>query len=148
MNADPLDLAAHFRDMSDGELAARCSSGNLTEQAQAIADAERSARGLEATAPVLPPAADLPYAGDFKTVAQFLSPTDAFVVASCLEAAGIPAFVADANLVQANSLLAIAVGGVRVRVPTAHVAEAQEVIAAFHRGDYALLDDDTERDLP
>ena len=49
--------------------------------------------------------------------------------------------VADANLVQTNSLWSIAVGGVRIRVPEMRVGEAEEVIAAFNRGDYALADD-------
>lgn len=83
------------------------------------------------------------YEGDFVTVAQFLNPTDAHIVSMCLEAAGIPAIVADANLVQANSLWSIAVGGVRIRVPEARVEEAQEVIDAFNRGDYAIDDSDT-----
>lgn len=78
----------------------------------------------------------------FEVVAQYFSPTDAHVVADCLRVAGIPAFIADANLVQANYLLAIAVGGVRIRVPTQHAVEAREVIAAFERGGYALADDD------
>jgi hypothetical protein len=82
------------------------------------------------------------YEGDYVTVAQYLNPTDAHIVSMCLEAAGITAIVADANLVQTNSLWAIAVGGVRIRVPEMHVAEAEDVIAAFNRGDYALADEE------
>lgn len=44
--------------------------------------------------------------GDFLTVAQLLTPTEAHLMRACLEAAGIPAEVADANLVQTHSLLA------------------------------------------
>jgi len=82
------------------------------------------------------------YEGDFVTVAQFLDPTDAHIVRSCLEAAGVPAIVADANMVQMHSLMSIAVGGVRIRVPENHVAEAKQVIEAFNRGDFALPDDE------
>jgi len=82
------------------------------------------------------------YAGDFVTVAQFLDPTDAHIMRSCLEAAGVPAIVADANMVQMHSLLSIAVGGVRIRVPESYVAEAKDVIEAFNRGDFALTDDE------
>lgn len=81
------------------------------------------------------------YEGDFKTVARFLNPSDAHITCAYLEAAGVPAFVADANLVQLNSLLAIALGGVRVLVPASRVAEAKDVIQAFNRGDFALPDD-------
>ena len=82
------------------------------------------------------------YEGDFETVARFLDPTDAHIVTACLEAAGITALVADANLVQTNALWAIAAGGVRILVPARHAAEAKQVIAAFERGDFALPDDD------
>lgn len=85
---------------------------------------------------------DANHGDDFEVIAQYYSPTDAHLMAACLSAAGIPAFIADANLVQANYLLAIAVGGVRIRVRTKHVAEAREVIAAFERGDYAIADDE------
>lgn len=81
-------------------------------------------------------------AASFTTVAQLLSPTDAYLLAGCLQAAGIAAVVADANLIQANYLLAIAVGGVRILVPSALAGDAAAVIAAFNRGDYALADDD------
>ena len=84
---------------------------------------------------------DEKYEGDYVTVAQYLNPTDAHIVSMCLVAAGIPAIVADANTVQTHSLMSIAVGGVRIRVPEMRVAEAEEVIAAFNRGDYALADD-------
>ena len=79
---------------------------------------------------------------DFVTVAQFLDPTEAHIVCSCLEAAGVPAVVADANLVQLNSLWAVAFGGVRIRVPSARATEAREVIEAFNRGDFSLPDED------
>jgi len=79
---------------------------------------------------------------DFVTVARFFTPTDAHVVCACLEAAGIPALVADANLVQANSLWTTALGGVRLLVPSNFEAEAKAVIEAFERGDFALPDDD------
>ncbi len=80
--------------------------------------------------------------GDFVTVAQFLNPTEAHIVCSCLEAAGVPAVVADANLVQMNSLWAVAFGGVRIRVPSTRATEAKEVIDAFNRGDFALPEED------
>jgi hypothetical protein len=80
--------------------------------------------------------------GDFEVAGRFLSAMDAHVVCDCLKAAGVPALVADANLGQTNTLWAIALGGTRVLVPPSRMDEAQQVIAAFHRGDFALRDDD------
>jgi hypothetical protein len=141
MSADPLDLAKHFRGMADDELLSRCRSGGLTEDARSIASAELACRGLELPEPIATASGTDGYEGDFVTVARFLNPTDAHIICACLEAAGIPAFVADANLVQMNSLWAIALGGVRVLVPATRVAEAKHVIAAFNRGDFALPND-------
>jgi hypothetical protein len=143
MNIDSLDLARHFSDMSDDELLHRCGAGSLTEVAQPIAEAELSSRGLRLTsASESTLEENVLNNGDFETVAHFFSPTDAYVMAACLEAAGIQTYVADANLVQANSLWAVALGGVRVRVPSACVAEALDIIDAFNRGDLALPDED------
>jgi hypothetical protein len=141
MNSDPLNLVKHFRDMSDDELLYRCSSGSLTEVAQSIAIEELTSRGHKLPDPITTASETARYEGDFKTVARFLNPTDAHITCAYLEAAGVPAFVADANLVQLNSLLAIALGGVRVLVPASRVAEAKDVIQAFNRGDFALPDD-------
>jgi hypothetical protein len=142
MPPDPAVLATYFHDISDNELLDRCRSGSLTEDAQSIAYSELAARGLGIPAADAVPEKNIQYEGDFETVAQLFNPLNAYVVAGCLEAAGIPTVVADTNLVHLNSLLAIAVGGVRIRVPAARTTEAEEVIAAYYRGDFALLDDD------
>ena len=82
-----------------------------------------------------------PYLGDLVTVARDLTPTDAHMLCACLQAARVPAVVADDNLVQANPLWSVAVGGAKLRVAASHVEEARQVIAAFERGDFALDDD-------
>jgi hypothetical protein len=84
------------------------------------------------------------YAGDYEIVARFLNVMDAHIVRSCLEAAGVPAIVADAHTVQTNSLWAPALGGVRILVPSGFVAEAREVIDAFNNGEFALQNEDKE----
>ncbi len=141
MENDTASLERHFHDISDRELLHRCSSGSLTDVARSLAYAELISRGLALPAILSSaPEANEPYEGDFETVAQLFNPIDAFLLAGCLEAAGIPPVVADSNLVQLNSLWAIAVGGIRIRVPAARVAEAKDIIAAFHRGDLALPD--------
>ena len=142
MNIDQTDLERNFREISDDELLSRCGSGNLTEIAQSVADAELVSRGMNFPMPTPSSECEIQYDIDFTTVAQTFIPTDAYLIAARLEAEGIPAIVADSNFVQANTLLAIAAGGVRVRVPVSFAAEAQKVIEALNRGDFALSDDD------
>lgn len=84
---------------------------------------------------------DPAYAGDMTIVAKYLTPTEAHLLCACLHAAGIPADAGDTHTVQMHSLLTVAVGGARVRVPAAREAEAHAVIAAFHRGEFALAED-------
>lgn len=81
------------------------------------------------------------YQGDPTIVARHLTPTEAHILCSCLNAAGVPAETGDTHLVQAYSLLEIAVGGACIRVPAIFFQEAQDVIAAFKRGDFELNDD-------
>jgi hypothetical protein len=78
---------------------------------------------------------------DLFIVARYLIPMEAALMQGCMEASGIPAVLADAHLMQADLLLAPALGGVRILVPAAHVQEAQAVIDAFQRGDFALGED-------
>jgi len=143
MDVDLIDLASRFSQLSDAELLSRFASGMLTALASAIAAREIRRRGLEL--PEVPdvqaPEAD-EYAGDYETVARYLNVMDAHVVYACLEAAGIPAYIADAQIVQTNSLWAPAVGGARIMVQARYVKDAQEVIAAFDSGALALQDED------
>ncbi len=132
--------------MNDDELLSRLGSGALNEIAWSVAINELASRGLELPKPIGVSSGDDKYEGDFVTIAQYINPINAHIVCSCLEAAGVPAVVADANLVQMNSLLTFAVGGVRIRVPAARVSEAKDVIAAFNRGDFALPDDGEAHD--
>ncbi len=138
MNTNQHDLTKRFQELSDDELLSRFRSGGLTEDAQSIAATELIARGLPL--PELKPTGreNTDYADDFETVARYLNPTQAHIVRSCLEAAGVPAMIADDNMVRMLSIISVAVGGVRILVPADRVAEAREVIAAFNRGDFAL----------
>ena len=132
-------LKETFQELSDEELLRRCTSGELTDFAQSVALAEVRARGLEL--PAAPQAArdeEQPYLGDWITVARYLSYSEVHLLRSCLEAAGIPATVADAQLIQTDALLTPAMRGASLRVPAAYSAEAAEVIAAFKRGDFQL----------
>ncbi len=144
-NDEASALAARLAMLSDEELVRRCASGTFTEQAHGIAAAELRGRGITAPSPLPEPSEvprdPAPYQGDMVTVARRFTPTDAQMLCGCLEAAGIPATVADAELVQTNMLWSIALGGASLRVPQAFVEEANEVIAAFERGEFAIDED-------
>lgn len=135
-------LHALFDRLADEELLARVAAGGLTDEALALARAEIRARGLPlpAVPPAAPPAA-LQDSGDWLLLERGLSPTEAHLLCTCLQAAGLRASAGDTHLVQAHSLLSIAVGGACVRVPVGELAEAREVLAAFRRGEFALGDD-------
>ncbi|WP_374663889.1 hypothetical protein [Ramlibacter sp.] len=96
----------------------------LTDESQAESDGE-----------------PIPYLGDLVILVRDLSPTEAHLLCGCLQSAGIQADAGDAHIVQAHGLLAIAVGGAKVRVPSAQLDEARHVLAAFRRGDFELGDD-------
>ncbi|MDF1780863.1 MAG: DUF2007 domain-containing protein [Alcanivoracaceae bacterium] len=66
-------------------------------------------------------------------VASFSFPHEAHIAKASLEAAGIPAFVADENTVNMHWLYSNAMGGVRVLVARASLAEAQRILD----GDYS-----------
>jgi len=143
MDVDRIDLANRFSQLSDEVLLSRFSSGTLTELASVIAAEEIRRRGLELPEVSKPEAPEThEYAGDYEAVARFFNVMDAHVVCSCLEAAGIPAYIADAQIVQTNSLWAPAVGGARIMVQARYVEDAKEVIAAFNSGVLALQDED------
>jgi hypothetical protein len=78
---------------------------------------------------------------DLFIVARYLVPMEASLMQGCLEASGIPAVLADAHLMQTDLLLAPALGGVRILVPSTYVQQAQSVLEAFERGEFALDDD-------
>ncbi len=88
----------------------------------------------------IPEAALLP-GRDLFEVARYLIPMEASLVQGCLAASGIPAVLADAHLVQTDLLLAPALGGVRILVPEDHLVQAQAVLEAYRRGEFALDED-------
>lgn len=150
------DLAAVFSQLADEALLARCASGQLTPQAQAIAAKEARSRGLTPVEPPPTPGddgtpggdADAPYLGDFVIVATHLKPFEAELLQTMLESSGIPAEAGDVNMVRMHGLLFNALGGASLRVPQAFVAQAQELMAAFKRGELSLKDGEAEPDAP
>jgi hypothetical protein len=78
---------------------------------------------------------------DLFEVARYLIPMQANLVQGCLVASGVPAVLADNHLMQTDLLLAPALGGVRILVPEEYLVQAEAVLAAFERGEFALGED-------
>jgi hypothetical protein len=137
-----MSFQVHFESLSDTELVAQIRAG-LIDEAIHIAIAEARSRGLpeESFSQQSADIAESAYEGDMVLLERGLSPQEAQVLAGFLVAAGIAADSGDTNIVQANALLSIAIGGASVRVPELRLAEAKELIVAFRRGDFALDDD-------
>ena len=71
------------------------------------------------------------------TCAHFYDPVEAHGVRARLEAEGIPATVADDQMINANWPLSVALGGAKVQVPEAYLAEARAVIESYGNGSFA-----------
>jgi Zn-dependent alcohol dehydrogenase len=75
---------------------------------------------------------------DLYVVAARPLPTDAAMVQGCLVAAGVPAVLSDANMVQAYAGAVTGLGGVRIMVAQRYLEPAMDVLAAYERGEFAL----------
>ena len=147
------ELVESFRLLSDEALLRRYRSGDLSETAQMIAVAELQLRGIELAEAPEAPELDMPEetaaesTRGMVTIARLLDPTEAHILLGRLEAEGIPAFIADQQLVQTNRLWTIALGGVRLQVPEVLAQQAQAVITALREGRYALDEDASPEQL-
>lgn len=79
-----------------------------------------------------------PPEGDLVTVTRVFNTLEAEMLRGCLEAEGIPATLGDVQTVQTDTLLTVALGGVRVMVPAPFADAARQTIAAFERGALAI----------
>jgi hypothetical protein len=141
-------LAEQFSELESEELVRRLQSGQLTDTAGAIARAELDRRGMH-----VPPAAEgdaeeemLESGGDMVTLDTFDKPTEAHILVARLQAEGIHAIVADANLGQAQPFLRFAAGGVRVLVAATQLSRARSLMDAIRNGELAI--GDGEEDEP
>lgn len=142
-------LSEQFQRLRDEELLGLFQSGDLIDLAKEVAAEELRRRGVE----VAKPATEANTAseqelgsgdnatsggGDLVLVARLFTPVEAHMLQSRLEAEGVPAVVADDQIVGVNPLLTMAVGGVRVLVSEADFERAREIVSAIERGDYRL----------
>ena len=136
-------LAEIYRNFSDEYLLEKLGSGTMIALAVKVAEDELESRGISYRP--MPQqeeayAAPIPYqALQFVTVASSLNSIALHILRARLEAEGIPAIVADANMAQSYS---VAVGGARVQVPSEFYEEARQIIADVNSGALALNDDD------
>jgi Putative prokaryotic signal transducing protein len=148
-----LSLIENFALLSDDELWRMLGSDELTDLARDVAGRELRSRGIDLAkppggaenvpSPEDPMEADDEVAasdGNLVLLARFHNPIDGQMLRGRLDAEGVPAFVADAHMAQANPLLAMAVGGVRVLVPERYLARGQEILRDIRAGRYALDD--------
>lgn len=81
------------------------------------------------------------------TVARYRDPIDAQVRRTMLEAAGIPAFVADDHLIGMDWLYSAAVGGARLQVQAEDEAAAREWLGADATAELAAVEESREPDV-
>ncbi|MGD0683302.1 MAG: DUF2007 domain-containing protein [Terracidiphilus sp.] len=126
MTPSPEDLAALYAQMSETELMELAQSyGGLLEIAQTALRAEFARRGLE------PPLVEEPEEWEFRrlvTVRRYRDLAEAYVARSLLESAGIPAWIADENLVRMDWFYSNLVGGMRLQVDEREEAAAREIL--------------------
>jgi len=76
--------------------------------------------------------------GDLVTVTRVFDVLEAEMLRGCLQAQGIPATLGDAQTVQTDTLLTVALGGIRLMVPTPFADAARATVEAFERGELAI----------
>jgi predicted RNA-binding Zn-ribbon protein involved in translation (DUF1610 family) len=141
MTPSPEDLAAQYAQMSETELMelARSYDG-LLEIAQAALRAEFAQRGLE------PPLVEEPEEPELRrlvTVRRYRDLAEAYVARSLLESAGIPAWLADENLVRMDWFFSNLVGGMRLQVEEGDEAAAREILEEEVPGTIAYSQEET-----
>ena len=72
--------------------------------------------------------------GELVTVTRVFNSLEAETLRGCLEAEGIPATLGDVQTVQTDTLLTVAMGGIRVMVPAPFAAAARLTVEAVARG--------------
>lgn len=74
----------------------------------------------------------------FTTVAHYYDPIEAHIARGLLASQGIEAHLGDEHLALANWEWRLAVGGVKLRVPSEQAQRANEILRAAESGEYVL----------
>ncbi|WP_337236827.1 putative signal transducing protein [Proteus faecis] len=81
-----------------------------------------------------------PTRGQYKLLAQYLSPLDASIEAGFLQSEGIDVILLDENIVWNNQVYAQAIGGVKLLVNDKEFEQAQTMLNELYQGKYTISD--------
>jgi hypothetical protein len=81
---------------------------------------------------------EAPPSSDLVTITRVFNSLEAEMLRGCLEAEGIPATLGDVQTIQTDTLLTVALGGIRVMVPETFADAARQTVEAFERGELAI----------
>lgn len=81
-----------------------------------------------------------PTRGQYKLLAQYLSPLDASIEAGLLQSEGIDAILLDENIVWNNQVYAQAIGGVKLLVNNKEFEQALTILNELYQGKYTIND--------
>lgn len=116
---------------------------SLEEEAQAALRAEFARRGLEP-----PLVEEVEGEGEYVqrklvTIRRYRDLSEAIVARSVIESAGIYCFLQNENIVRLDWQISNFIGGIRLQVPEAEVAVAEELLSQPMSASIELLDDET-----
>lgn len=81
-----------------------------------------------------------PTRGQYRLLAQYLSPLDASIEAGFLQSEGIDAILLDENIIWNNQVYAQATGGVKLLVNYKEFEQAQAMLNELYQGKYNIND--------
>ena len=141
------DLSQHFELLSDADLLASLRSGTLTPLATEVAGNILNSRGVDpvsfpgTTDSTVEPAGEIDNdESDLVTVSVQWDAMKANLLRSLLESHGIFVHMWGEHLATTHMFLSNAGGGTRLQVPSGQVSQANELIAAFERGELESRD--------
>ena len=141
----PQSLLEQYQLLNDDALLAQFRSGELTDLAKNVAVEELQRRGVDVSNGAIEAPTeteDTSVEGDLVMIARVSTPAEAEMLRGRLEVEGVPAVVVDAHTVQTLALFSLAVGGVRVLVPSSYADRAMAIVKSVANGDYAVDEPD------
>jgi hypothetical protein len=143
-------LLEQYQLLNDDALLAQFSSGELTDIAKNVAEQELRRRGVDVSNGAIEPPSETEDSTDedLVMIARVSTPAEAEMLRGRLEVEGVPAVVVDAHTAQTLALFSLAVGGVRVLVPSSYADRAIAIVRSVANGDYAVDDPDNVHSTP